>query len=184
MLLTGLARRKRRTRKVGRGLLSNVVDVLKSRYAGNPDWRKAVADDFSIAKSFAGLARRRPRRRAAPKRRVMRGAGFFGDVWSGVKSLAKPVVRAVRTAVVDPAALLAGQAVGSFNPALGRLAQQGVYKLSDLAASKGYARRRRRPRKVGRAMKLAVIPAPLGMARRKRRVVRRKIGASYGQLLY
>jgi len=128
----------------------------------------------------------------------MRGDGWLSDAWSGIKSaakyVAKPVVKAIRTAVVDPAAQAAGQLVGSINPALGRLAQQGIYKASDFAASKGYARRRLAPkrrvvRRSGGRLKLAVMPGPIGMARRrraapKRRVVRRRIGASYQQLLY
>jgi len=49
----------------------------------------------SIA-SQLGLGKPRPRRRR-PVRRTMRGRGFFGDLWSGIKKGVRTVAPAIRT---------------------------------------------------------------------------------------
>jgi len=140
------------------------------------------AADLALYKALVGAARRaKPRRR-----RAKYGAGFFGDLWSGVKSVIPSVARTIGSAIKDPVALAAGKTLGAIDPRLGQFAQKGIYDLGDKF---GFARRRKRG---GAKMSSLVLSPGLGLARRrprrrvgmaKRRVVRRKVGGSYARLV-
>lgn len=137
--------------------------------------KRGGASDVALLKALVGASRR-----AAPRRRrPMRGAGFFGDLWSGVKSVIPSVARTIGTAIKDPVALAAGKTFGAIDPRLGQLAQRGVYAAGDKF---GFARRRKRRVAGGSLLKRLVMSPGVGLARRKRRVVRRKVGGSYARL--
>ena len=99
-----------------------------------------------------GMARRRRRTVGVRRRRLVRGAGFFGDLWSGVKKAASAIpwrdVGNYANNYLKDSKLLSGN--------LGRIPGIGGVAAS-LAEKAGYGRRRRR----------------VGAAKRRRPAVRR-----------
>lgn len=103
---------------------------------------------------------------AVKMRRLLRGKGFFGDLWRGVKNAAVGakdlILKPAGSALKEILGHAAGQTLGRISPSLGRAAQRGIYQAGEQL---GVGRRRRvgRPRKRGGAI--------LQGARRRRRVV-------------
>ena len=126
--------------------------------------KKKVSSNKMIRSQYAG--RRRPRRRVGARKRM--AGGFFGKIFSGIKSAVEkvaPVVKAI-------------QPVSRFGSMLG-LPAPAV----EVAKMVGVGRRRRRRRvgaRLGPAVMRPVLPR-VGMARRRRRVgmaKRRKVGGA------
>ena len=109
-----------------------------------------------------GMARRRRRTVGVRRRRLVRGAGFFGDLWSGVKKAASAIpwrdVGNYANNYLKDSKLLSGN--------LGRIPGIGGMA-AGLAEKAGYGRRRRR---VGG---MVLVKRRVGAARRRRPAVRR-----------
>jgi hypothetical protein len=105
------------------------------------------------------MPRRYRSRRSPIRRRRLRGRGFFGNLWNGVKSAASGIHDFVKS-----------NRLGS------RLLAMTPYKGAAAAAGAlGYGRRRRRVRRVrGRGRKLRSPRSRMLGGRRRRRVVRRR----------
>lgn len=153
------ARRKRRQR--GRGPISSGLgglgSILSAFGLAKRKKRQSGKGPVSGLLSLIGLKKRRPKRRVV-RRRAMVGNGFFGNLWSGIKSGFKPIGSVLK----DAGAFAAGHAVGAINPRLGRLTQRGITEFGNRL---GFAKRKRARRSV-----LVPIPVPMGYPSRSGRV--------------
>ena len=96
--LTGRARPRRTRRLTGRGFVSGLKSLISKAHTYAKDNRLLSRGIGLIKNSHAqhiskSLAMNgyRPRRRRVARRRPMRGRGFFGNLWSGVKSVGSKI---------------------------------------------------------------------------------------------
>lgn len=145
--IVGLSRRKKRGKGILTGLLGSFGLAKRKPQRGRGGLSNIANTIGSILGNF-GLAKRKKRGAARPKRKRvvrMRGAGWFTDALKGAAS-----------AVKDRAGVAAGNFFGRINPALGRLAQRGIYSAG---SALGFARRKRK-RAVGRVAPLVMMRNP------------------------
>lgn len=147
-----------RVKRGGRDLVKMLRERSEREKRGKG--KKKVSSNKMIRSQYAG--RRRPRRRVGARKRM--AGGFFGKIFSGIKSAVQKVAPIVQA--IKPISRF-GSMIGLPSPVV------------ELGKQVGVGRRRRR-RRVGRA-KLAVVrrPTMVGMRRRRRvGMAKRRVGGA------
>lgn len=129
-------------RQRGKGIIDGLLGALIGGAARKRPARRRKLP-MSLGSRVVGVAVKR-RRVGAPKRRVMRGAGFFGNLWSGIKNVGSSLLNTAKDRKIVS----------------GALKNAGYNNLAGLAKGVGLGRRRKRMRG---GYSLAVMPNSMKM---------------------